>query len=92
MERETIIGTVQELPTDTQVKAWVFECEKKFYHVAAYSRFRMGDLTSIWESNKKGKRLTTDPIFSTNGKDHIKCINSFIDKLELEKIDSGSEG
>jgi hypothetical protein len=82
MEREKIIETVQALPSETSVKAWVFSIDKKFYHVAEYSAFKMGDKTSIWESNKKGKRTSENPIFHTIGKNHMKCINAFIDSLE----------
>ena len=92
MDREKVLETVNELPTETKVKAWVFEVEKKFYHIATYTRFRRGEQSSIWESNKRGKRLSQDPIFSVETKDHIRCINEFLDKIELEKIDSGSEG
>ena len=84
MERETIIETLQELPSETQVKAWMFEADKKFYHIASYSLFRRGDRTSVWEANKKGKRKATDPIFSIDRKDHLECLNSFIDKLEAD--------
>lgn len=92
MDREKVLETVNELPTETKVKAWVFEVDKKFYHIATYTRFRRGEQSSIWESNKRGKRLTQDPIFSVETKDHVRCINEFLDKIELEKIDSGSEG
>lgn len=81
MNREEIIKSIQELPSDTAVKAWVFQADKKFYHVATYSAFRVGNKTSIWESNKKGKRATPSPIFTLNTNDHIKCINAYLDTL-----------
>ena len=84
MEREKILESVQELPSETKVKAWMFEADKKFYHIASYALFRRGDRTSIWEASKKGKRKNADPIFSLDGVDHLSCINSFIDKLEVE--------
>jgi hypothetical protein len=92
MDREKVLETVQPLPSETAVKAWVFEVDKKFYHVATYTRFRRGEQSSIWDSNKRGKRVSSDPIFSVETKDHLRCVNEFLDTLELEKIDSGSEG
>jgi hypothetical protein len=91
IDREKTIGSVQELPTETKVKAWVFEIDKKFYHLACYTRFRMPEACSIWESTKKGKRSTEMPIFTLNGKDHLKCVEAFMDKLDLESIDNGTE-
>jgi hypothetical protein len=50
--------------------------------------------TSIWETNKRGKRLG-DYVFTMEGQDRIKCINLYLDKLEeaeIEKeINSSSE-
>jgi hypothetical protein len=91
IDRETVISSIQELPSETKVKAWVFEIDKKFYHIARYTRFRMPEACSIWESTKKGKRNGENPIFTLNGADHVKCINEFMDKIDLENIDKGAE-
>ena len=82
MERSKIIETVEELPSETRVKAWMFQHEGNFYHVASYQGYRLGEKTSIWPSNKSGKRTAKDPIFNMNGRDHLKCINEFLDTVE----------
>lgn len=86
MDKETILGTVQEIPVETRVKAWLFRIDKNFYHVAEYGgTYGMPYETSIWRSNSKGKRLSSEPIFTIKSvKDHMKCINEFIDSIETE--------
>jgi hypothetical protein len=64
------------------VNAWVFEMDKKYYHVAAYDagRFGGGYCTSIWESNKRGKRTSISSIFTIRGTmDPERCISEFMD-------------
>ena len=82
MDKEKVLQTLQELPTETKVKAWVFNVEKDYYHMASYSVFRLGDKISIWKSNKKGKRTSEQPIFSVNGKNHLNCLEQFIETLK----------
>ncbi len=82
MDKEKVLQTMQDLPSDTKVKAWVFNNDKDYYHVASYAAFRMGDKVSIWTSNKKGKRLSAQPIFTMNGKDHLLCVEKFLETLE----------
>ena len=81
MNREQIIESITELPSETRVKAWLFQVDKKFYHVATYDAYRQGTKTSIWESNKKGKRISPTHIYSIITSDHVKCINQFLDTL-----------
>lgn len=88
MNREEIINSIIELSSDTAVKAWVFHIGAEYFHIASYSQFRRGDQSSIWISNKRGKRMSGDPIFHSSGKDHIKCINAFLDEKEkLEELE-----
>jgi len=92
MTREDILATVKELPSETTVKAWIFEANSEFFHVATYTLYRRASKTSIWKSNKKGKRISSEPIFHFEGTDHVKCINEYLDHQEkvnaLEKQDS----
>jgi len=87
----SVIETLKDVPTETKIKAWVFEYDKKFYHVCSYTAFRMGDKVSIWESNKRGKRLTQKPLFTYDGSDHIKAMTFFLDSLEENFTLSDSE-
>jgi hypothetical protein len=88
MNREEIIATIIPLETETKVKAWIFQIEKKFYHVAEYGGvYRVPETSAIWESNKKGKRLTQAPLFEINKKDHKRCVNEFLTILEEKQIE-----
>ena len=88
MNREEILLTVEKLETETKLKAWLFQIDKKFYQVAEYGGvYRVPSTTSIWETNKRGKRLSNDPIFKINGQNHEKCIDSYITSLEEKQIE-----
>ncbi len=88
MNREEITSTITPLETETKVKAWIFQIEKKFYHVAEYGGvYRVPERTSIWESNKKGKRLTQAPIFDIGKKDYKRCVDEFLTVLEEKQIE-----
>ncbi len=82
MNIEEVILTVSELPTDTKVKAWIFQLEKKHYHVATYSIFRGPIVTAIWESDKRGRRKVPTPIFSRNTPDHLQCVREYLQTIE----------
>lgn len=85
MTRDQILETVQPLPSETKLKAWTIQIDEKFYHICAYGGvYRVLPKVSIWDSNKKGKRVSKDPIFSINGNDRDKCIGMFLDGIEAE--------
>ena len=84
MEVEKIMETLQEVPSDTRVKAWFFQVDNKFYHVATYRGYKIGTRCSVWECNKKGKRTSASEIFTIIGDDHIQCIKDFIAKLTAD--------
>lgn len=86
MNKETVLESLIELPSETSVKSWMFEIDSKFYQVASYAGFRVGDKTSIWECNKKGKRTKTIPIFTILGSNRDKCVNEFIDTFPEEPL------
>lgn len=86
MNREEIISSMQEIPTETTVKVWVVQVEGKWYHISTFGgRYRIPEATGIWDSNKRGKRLTEKELFGIRGKDPVKCLNLFLDKIESEK-------
>lgn len=95
MNREQILSTVQALPVETRVKAWVFQIENSenkklvtYYQVVeTYGGYGILPQTLIWACNKRGKRLTVDPIFKRNGPNHLAGINEYLDILELQAID-----
>jgi hypothetical protein len=88
MNREEILLTVEKLETETKLKAWLFQIEKKFYQVAEYGGvYRVPSTTSIWETNKRGKRLSDRPIFKIDGQNREKCINLYITSLEEKQIE-----
>jgi hypothetical protein len=87
MNREAIFETLERFETETGLKAWSFQIDKKFYQVAEYGGvYRVPLMTSIWETNKRGKRLG-DKIFSISRHDYSECIELFLDKLEEAKIE-----
>jgi hypothetical protein len=87
MNREEILESLERFETETGLKAWSFQIEKKFYQVAEYGGvYRVPTRTSIWETNKRGKRLG-DYVFTMDGQDRIKCINLYLDKLEEAEIE-----
>jgi hypothetical protein len=87
MNREEILETLERFETETKLKAWSFRIDKKFYQVAEYGGvYRVPVATSIWETNKRGKRLG-EKIFTISKQDHIECIKLFLDKLEEAKIE-----
>ena len=89
MNREEIVSSMQEIPTETTVKSWVVQVDGKWYHISTFGgRYRIPEATGIWDSNKRGKRLTEKEIFRINGKDPVKCLNLFLDKMESEKPES----
>jgi hypothetical protein len=86
MNREEIINSLQELPTETNVQSWLFQIGKDYYQISTYGgRYRIPEASGIWKSNKRGKRLTADEFFKTPGKDHLKCLNKYLDHLEAEE-------
>jgi hypothetical protein len=67
----------------------VVQVDGKWYHISTFGgRYRIPEATGVWDSNKRGKRMTEKEIFLINGKDHVKCLNLFLDKLEKEKLES----
>lgn len=82
MNIEEVILSVSELPTETKVRAWIFQVEKKHYHVASYAEFRGSMVTSIWESDKRGRRKALSPIFSLKTPDHALCVRKFLESME----------
>ena len=86
MNKEEIVASMQEIPTETSVKAWVAQVDGKWYQISTFGgRYRIPDTTAIWQCSKRGKRMTDKDIFRINGKDPAKCLGLFIDKLIQEK-------
>jgi len=83
MNISEVLATIKVVPTSTRLKAWVFEIDKLYYHVAEYSGHGIPDCSSIWTSSKNGKRTSTQPIFTTQGMDHKKCITKYIESIIL---------
>jgi len=87
MNREKILETLEKFETETNIKAWSFRIENEFYQVAEYGGvYRVPLTTSIWKTNKRGKRLG-QVIFSISEKNYIKCVDLFLNKLEESKIE-----
>lgn len=82
MDKEQILETVTELPSDTRAKAWMFQVDTDYYQIASYSMNRVSRL-SVWNANKKGKRTGIE-IFMTTGTDHKKGIEKFLETLEIK--------
>ncbi len=81
-KKTLVLETLKEIPTETRVEAYVFEMDGAFYHLAIYNGFRVGKQGSIWNANKKGKRMEKDSIFTVTAKDPDKCIDAFIKHRE----------
>lgn len=75
---ETVLESLQEVKSDTKVKAWVFQIDKNFYQVASYELFRAGMECGIWNSTKKGKRVDQKPIFTLKTSDYKECVSEFV--------------
>lgn len=82
MNKTKVLETLQPMESETKVKAWTFQIDGKFYQLATYSAYRVGDNTAIWECNKRGKRLSTEPVFKIIGTDHMKCFNQYLEILD----------
>jgi len=81
MNKEKIIDEICEIPTETRVKAYLMTIDGKFFHVAEYSGYKVGDNTSVWNADKKGKRVNPEPIFTIASKNWKKCVEKFLDTL-----------
>ena len=73
-----ILETIQELPSETKVKAWMFKNDKMFYHVASYPLYRRGNQISIWEANRNGKRKTSTPLYTMLSDNYTECVTNFL--------------
>lgn len=83
MNHEEILATLQPFETETKLSAWSFQVEKKFYQVIEYGGvFKLLPKTSVWETNKRGKRLSPTPLFTIDGKKHEECVKQFLTKIE----------
>ena len=92
INREEILETLVPMETETKLKAWLFQIEKKFYHVAEYGGvYRVPPTTSIWECNKRGKRLTEKPLHKIDRQDRLTCINQFFDILDEKEMEKEIE-
>lgn len=92
MTKEEILASIQIFPNETKLKAWTFQVDNKCYHVAEFGGvYKVPVQTSLWEANKKGKRLTEKPLISIFAHDHKKCINIFLESLEEAKIEAEIE-
>ena len=79
--KEQVLETLIELKSETRVKAWSFQVEKNYYHLSIYPLFRKGLEGGIWNSNKRGKRLDKEAIFTISSGDPSKCIEEFMKTL-----------
>lgn len=80
---EKILETLEEFPTETRVKAWVFHNENDYYQVVEYGGvYGVTPRTAIWKATKRGKRKNSDPIFRIEGNDHEMCVREFFEKNE----------
>lgn len=86
MDKGKIMEEIVELPSETRVKAYLMEVGGNFFHVAEYSGYKVGDKTSVWKSDKKGKRTIENPVFTINSKNWKKCAEQFLEKLESEEL------
>jgi hypothetical protein len=86
MDMEKVLSSLLPLKVSTRnMETWMFEYNKKYYKVAEYTA-NFGDRgcpeqTAIWESNKRGKRLTEQCLYQINGKNRVKCIEEFLNTL-----------
>ena len=85
MDKEKIIQEIVEIPTETRVKAYLMKVDEKFFHVAEYSGYKVGDKTSVWKSDKKGKRIEEAPLFTITTKNWKKCVEDFLSSIESEE-------
>lgn len=77
MDITDVLTTIKPVPTTTKLKAWVFEIDKSYYHVAECTGYRMPDQTFIWTSSRNGKRTSKDPVYTMDGASHKQCIIEF---------------
>ena len=88
-QRAATIASIAEFPSETKVKAWTFTMDKKIFTIATYTVWKGGDFTAIWECTKRGKRLSKEPLYFMNGIHPAeKCLNLYLDSLELAEIDA----
>jgi hypothetical protein len=83
MQLNEVLETIKDIPTRTGVKAWVFEIDKCYYHIAEIGGYQLPDQTSVWTASKNGKRISKQPIFTMLKKDHRKCISQFLESLTI---------
>ena len=72
-----VLTTIKPVPTATRLKAWVFEIDKEYYHVAECIGFQLPNQTMIWTASRNGKRISKSPIYAMNGANHKQCIIEF---------------
>lgn len=84
MDREKILSTIQELPVETKVKAWIFQTDDKTYYqiVETNSSYGIPPQTLVWRCNKKGKRTVENPVYTRKGANYMAGVNEFLDMLE----------
>ncbi len=81
MDISEILETIKVVPTSTRLRAWVFEIDNMYYHVAECTGYGIPDHSLIWTSSKNGKRTCKQPIFTTPQMDHKKCITKYFESL-----------
>jgi len=81
MNISEVLETIKVVPTSTKLRAWVFEIDKSYYHVAECTGYGIPDQTFIWTSSRNGKRTSKQPIFTTPQMDHKKCITKYFESL-----------
>ncbi len=77
MDITEVLTTIKTVPTTTNLKAWVFEIDKVYYHIAECMGHRLPDQTLIWTASRNGKRISKEPIYTMNGANHKQCIIEF---------------
>jgi len=77
MDIAEVLTTIKTVPTTTRLKAWVFEIDKSYYHVAECKGYGMPDQTFIWTSSRNGKRTSKEPVYIISGADYKQCITEF---------------
>lgn len=84
MTRDEILATLQRIEVETKIAVWLFQIDKKYYQVVEYGGvFRVPDATSVWETNKRGKRLSSTELITINGKKHVECVEKFMTQLGI---------
>lgn len=78
------LETIQEAPSGTDLKAWFFRFEKKFYQATLYTPWRCSPCISIWPANRTGKRTARAPIFTTATTDTVKAITEFVESRTVD--------